>query len=272
MLELNETVSVITGGASGIGFGLARAIGKAGGQVLLAEPDQSRLEAACETLAQDGINASWAVCDVREQISVERLAETAFADGLPVAILVNNAGVSTPRARVQDKDMAEVRALFDVNFFGVWHGCAAFAPRLIEQGRPAAIYNVSSENAFFPAVKRSAAYIASKHAVVGLTESFREDVPDFIAVGAIYPGFVQSEMTAGPLSERGMTADEFGEKILTQMRVGEPVAVAHPYNIVHVQERFDVVKRAHETYAPRHAGDDTMDIRLIIERLRAEKG
>lgn len=272
MLEIEGTVSVITGGASGIGFGLAQSIGRQGGAVLIAEPDQARLEAACARLAEENITARWVVCDVRDEASVQGLAETAFAGDLPVSILVNNAGVSSPRARVQDKSMDEVRALFDVNFFGVWHGCAAFAPRMIEQGTPAAIYNLASENAFFPAVKRSAAYIASKHAVVGLTESFREDVPGFISVGAIFPGFVQSEMTEGPLSERGMPADVFGTRILEQMRAGEPVAVAHSYNIVHIDERHDVLKAAHAKYAPRHAGDDSMDIRLIVQKLRAEKG
>lgn len=271
MLQLTGGVSVITGGASGIGFGLAQAIGRAGGEVLIAEPDPSRLGAACERLQSEGIKARWAVCDVRDPASVEALAKTAFSTGDRVSLLVNNAGVSTSRVKLQDKDLSEVRALFDINFFGVWHGCAAFAPYFIEQGEPAGIYNLASENAFFCAVSRSAAYIASKHAVVGLTESFREDVPDFMAVGAIYPGFVQSEMTAGPLMDRGMTAEDFGAKILPQIEAGETVVVAHPYNIVHIEERFDVLKRAHATYAPRYAGDESMDVRLILQELRAKK-
>ena len=92
---------------------------------------------------------------------------------------------------------------------GVWHGCKVFGKRLIEQGTPAAIYTTGSENSFFVAVPQSAAYVASKHAVYGLTEAFAEEMPEYVKVGLITPGFVGSELIPEGGRQLAMPPDEF---------------------------------------------------------------
>ena len=78
-----------------------------------------------------------------------------------VDILINNAGISDAQGRIDRVDITKARKVFDVNFFGVWHGCSVFSKKMIEQGTNAAIYNLGSENSLFVAVPKSVAYVAS---------------------------------------------------------------------------------------------------------------
>ena len=141
---------------------------------------------------------------------------------------------------------------------------------MIAQGEPAAIYNVASENAFFNAVKKSAPYIASKHAVRGLTEAMRDEFPEFIKVGMIVPGFVASDMTAGS-EQFAMDADTFAEKVVTQIQAGEFYVVTHAYNIERIKPIHAAVEDAYARNAPRYDGDDEYDVPTLIARLRSQR-
>lgn len=268
MDHLKDKVAVITGGATGIGFALARAMGAEGAKIVIGEPRQNRLDEAVETLKAEGVDARATICDVRDLTSVEALADFAWDQHGRVDLVFNNAGVSLGQKRVVNADLDAVRNLFEVNFWGVWHGCKVFGERLIAQGTPAAIYNTGSENSFFLAVPANAAYAASKHAVFARTDSVEEETPDFIRVGMIIPGFVHTEMTRGPFGEIAMPADAFAALILKQIKAGERYCVSHPYNIVRIEERMAPIRKAYETYAPRHEGDDAQDVRTLIAKAR----
>ena len=265
-----DSVIVITGGATGIGFGLAKAFGKDGAKLVLAEPREHRLQEAVGKLGELGIVAAYCVCDVTQPDQVEALADFAWERFGRVDVLINNAGIKAPRNAIKDLPLDALHEVFDVNFFGVWHGCATFGKRLVAQGSPAAIYNVGSENSFFRAVPKAAAYVASKHAVLGLTESLRYEMPDYIDVGVIIPGFVSSEMHDPEVSKLGMDTDKFAETVLAQIRAGAYYVVSHAYNMQHIRDRFDAVSKAFEAYAPRYDGDDEYDTQLLIKRLRSQ--
>ena len=157
--------------------------------------------------------------------------------------LINNAGISGARGLLHEADLDEAHKVFDVNFFGVWHGCSVFGQRMIEQGTPAAIYNLGSENSLFIAVPKSVAYVASKHAVLGLSESLRGDLPDFIQVGTIFPGYVDTPLTGN--ASGGMNADEFASIVKRQIKAGEHFIVSHSYNMIHVEKRHEEIKKAY---------------------------
>lgn len=248
-------VAVITGGAGGIGGALGKALAAAGAQVLLADRE-----------AGDGVVA----CDVANPEAVEALAELAWQRFGRVDLLVNNAGISGGGGRLWKADMAAARKVFEVNFWGVWHGCAAFAPRMAAQDHPSAIYNVASENALFCAVPRAAAYIASKHAVLGLTESLREDLPEHVHAGTIIPGWVLSGLTSDGGRDHAMPAERYAEIILPQLAARERFVVSHAYNVVPMTERTDALEAAYARYAPRYDGDEEHDVRAYIARLRGE--
>jgi short-subunit dehydrogenase len=91
---------------------------------------------------------------------------------------------------------------------------------MVEQGTSAIIYNVGSELSFFSSVPNATAYMATKHAVLGLTEGLREEMPAYITVGLVVPGFVGSEMHHPKVAQRGMTPDEFVSRVFPQMMAG----------------------------------------------------
>ncbi|WOR14250.1 SDR family NAD(P)-dependent oxidoreductase [Hyphomonas sp. FCG-A18] len=267
MDSFKDKTVVITGGATGIGFALAKRFGSEGAKIVIGEPRKNRLDKAIETLKHLGIETSAMVMDVTDPKSVEAFAEFAWNTYGAVHILINNAGISIGRSKMTDLPLEDLHRLFDVNFFGVWHGSAIFGKRMIEQGEEAAIYNLASENAFFNAITKSAPYIASKHAVRGLTEAMRDEFPDFVQVGMIVPGFVASEMTAGS-EQFAMDADSFAEKVVEQVRAGEFYIVTHAYNIERIKPIHKAIEDAYARNAPRYDGDDEYDVPLLIERMR----
>jgi NAD(P)-dependent dehydrogenase (short-subunit alcohol dehydrogenase family) len=261
---------VITGGATGIGFGFAKAFGREGARIVIGEPRESRLREAVENLQSMGIEAHYFVCDVSDPARVAEFADFAWDKCGHVDVLLNNAGISAPHRPVTDLPLDDLHKLFGVNFFGIWYGSAIFGKRLIAQGTPAAIYNLGSENSFFSAVPNSTAYMSSKHAVLGLTEGLRNEMPDFITVGLIVPGFVSSEMHHPKIRHRGMDTDQFVSLAMKQIHAGEPYIVTHAHNIEHINARHEAISRAFATYAPRYDGDDEFDVPSLITRLQSK--
>ncbi|MEO1406218.1 MAG: SDR family NAD(P)-dependent oxidoreductase, partial [Pseudomonadota bacterium] len=151
MGSFKDKCIVITGGATGIGFALAKAFGAEGAKIVIGEPRQEKLKAATAELTDVGVEVSSMVMDVIEPESMEAFANFASATYGSVDGLINNAGIGHTRKTVADLPLEDVHRVFDVNFFGVWHGCSIFGKRMIEAGKPAFIYNVGSENSFFPA-------------------------------------------------------------------------------------------------------------------------
>lgn len=259
--------AVITGGASGIGLAIARRLVDAGTRVMLADLPGERLDQAAA-----GIGALAQPCDVADMAQVEALADAAFARLGTVELLLNNAGVGGPRGKLWEVDEAEARRHFDINYWGVWHGCKAFAPRMAAQEQPGAIYNTASENALFCAGPRMGTYIAAKHAVLGLTESLREDLPPHVHAGAIIPGWVFTPIGPEQFMAMGMDSARFAEIVVPQILARERFVVSHYSNVRRIRDRLDPLLAAFDRYAPRDAGDNAYDVRDVIDALRRNGG
>ena len=265
MKDLKDKIIAITGGATGIGFALAKAFGVEGAKIVIGETREEKLEEAIDQLKNLDIDADKTHLDVTDLNSVENFADFTCERYGRVDILINNAGISGARGRIDEVDIEEAKKVFDVNFFGVWHGCSVFSKKMIKQGTKAAIYNLGSENSFFVAVPNSVAYVASKHAVLGLSESLRNDLPDFIHVGTIFPGYVDTPLTGQV--EGGMNADKFAEIVKEQIKNEEHIIVSHAYNTVHIEKRINEITQAYKKYAPRYDGDDEYDVKTILSNL-----
>ena len=265
MKDLKDKIIAITGGATGIGFALAKAFGVEGAKIVIGETREEKLEEAIDQLKNLDIDADKTHLDVTDLNSVENFADFTCERYGRVDILINNAGISGARGRIDEVDIEEAKKVFDVNFFGVWHGCSVFSKKMIEQGTEAAIYNLGSENSLFVAVPNSVAYVASKHAVLGLSESLRNDLPDFIHVGTIFPGYVDTPLTGQV--EGGMNADKFAEIVKDQIKNEEHIIVSHAHNTVHIENRNNEISLAYEKYAPRYDGDDEYDVKTILSNL-----
>jgi NAD(P)-dependent dehydrogenase (short-subunit alcohol dehydrogenase family) len=268
----NKT-AVITGGATGIGLALAKQIGHAGARIILFEPRDDVLANAVDMLKAQDIDAKYLAGDVTDPAAIEALADFAWAENGRGDIIINNAGIGGPRGGVLDTDLAEARALYDVNFWGVWNGIQAFGKRYREDDLPAAIYTTASENALFNALPSGGgAYVSGKHAVLGLMDVLRREVASKaelanVGLGVIIPGWV-----ATPLSRNmGMDADIFAAKIFEQMQAGAYYLVGHAYNIVRILERIEELEAAYAHYAPRYAGDEEFDVQINAAKLAAAR-
>ncbi|WP_379546123.1 SDR family NAD(P)-dependent oxidoreductase [Qipengyuania sp. DSG2-2] len=258
-------VAVITGGASGIGLAIGKRLIALGGFAVLADREQSTLEAAAGPL---GDRALTHVCDVSDLSQVEALANVAFGWKGRVDLVLNNAGVGGPSGRLWDIDPDEARAHFDVNFWGAFYGSQVFARRLAQQEIPSALYNTASENSFFCAAPRMGTYVAAKHAVLGMTESLREDVPPQLHVGTIIPGWVYTGIGQDKFMRHGMVADDYAAIVVPQLLGNARFVVSHKSNRRHIAERMDALAAAYDALGENAGGVDEYDVRAMIEANR----
>ena len=124
-----------------------------------------------------------------------------------------------PNMPVTETPVESVRGIFDVKFFGAWHGSAIFGRRLVAQGTPAAIYNVGSENSLFHGVPMGAAYVATKHGLAGLTKTVALELAETgITCNAVSPGYVLTPLVAEQIPDtmkaRGLSEEEVTRDVL----------------------------------------------------------
>src|SRR5438067_2746036 len=192
-MELANKVAVITGGASGIGRGAALALARRGADVVLADVNVARLDEARAAVEALGRRALAVRCDVARDDDVERLARTAIGEMGQVDVLMNNAGVVLCGA-LEDIPVADWQWEFDVNVFGVVRGVRAFLPHMLARGS-GYVVNTASMAGLFALTGPGAPYVASKFAVVGLSEALALYLrPRGLGVSVLCPGAVDTNL------------------------------------------------------------------------------
>ena len=174
MEDLNGRTAVVTGGASGIGRAMARALGAEGMKVMLADVEAGALEETRAGLEGAGISAATCVCDVSQADAVRNLAEETRDTFGGVHVVCNNAGVFVGGTS-WGTSVSDYEWILDVNVWGVIHGLRTFVPILLEQDEPGHIVNTASM-AGLTSGPMTAAYFMSKHAVVALSESLYHEL------------------------------------------------------------------------------------------------
>jgi NAD(P)-dependent dehydrogenase (short-subunit alcohol dehydrogenase family) len=200
-------VAVVTGAASGIGRGLAEAFLRRGLAVVAADVEDDALDQAVDEMTVAGGRVVRQVTDVRDPNALQRLASRTLGELGHVAVLCNNAGVITPRLPIWEQPAEDWRWSLDVNLLGVVNGIRAFVPHLIAQGS-GHVVNTSSIAGLAPIPGGgNAAYAASKHAVVGLSETLVEELATVgadVGVTVLCPGPVPTRIRN---AERNRPAD-----------------------------------------------------------------
>ena len=170
MQELDGKVAVVTGGASGIGLAVARALLDEGTSVVLADIEEGALGAAVEDLGSGGGTVSGIRTDVSDLGSVRSLADAVYGTYGACHVLCNNAGVGAPSAKVWETTPNDWRWVFGVNVTGVVNGILAFVPRMLDGGHEGHVVNTSSPDGPISPLPAASVYAASKAAVSTLTE------------------------------------------------------------------------------------------------------
>ncbi|WP_213297614.1 SDR family oxidoreductase [Paraburkholderia sacchari] len=195
MNRLNGKVAIVTGAGRGIGAAIARAFAAEGAAVVLAELDGASAEAVAREIAQaqPGARTLAVPTDVTRAASVRAaVAEAERAFG-PIDVLVNNAGINVfadPLTMTDD----DWRRCFAVDLDGVWNGCRAVLPGMVER-RAGSIVNIASTHAF-QIIPGCFPYPVAKHGVIGLTRALGiEYAPKNVRVNAIAPGYIETQLT-----------------------------------------------------------------------------
>jgi NAD(P)-dependent dehydrogenase (short-subunit alcohol dehydrogenase family) len=175
-MEFSNGTAVITGAASGIGFGLAEAAAERGLSVVLADVEAGALKQAEETIAARGVRTLAIETDVSSAESVQALADRVFGEFGDVRLLCNNAGVSVGvTQKIWELERSDWEWLMGVNVWGLIHGLDAFLPRMMEQTSPSHILNTASAAALI-AGPVLGPYKASKHAALSISETLFHDL------------------------------------------------------------------------------------------------
>jgi NAD(P)-dependent dehydrogenase (short-subunit alcohol dehydrogenase family) len=200
MEGLTDSVAIVTGGGSGIGRATAERLADEGATVVVADVDADQGAAVADAIESAGGTATFVATDVTSASDVEALVATTVETYGCLDVAVNNAGVLSPMARLDEVDDADWERILSVNLDGVRHCMRHELPAMADDG--GAIVNVASV-AGLVGMPTLSSYSATKHGIVGLTRSAAlEYAAEDVRINAVAPGPTETNISAGDRDER----------------------------------------------------------------------
>jgi len=264
---------VISGGAEGIGFSIAKALGEEKMNIVLTDIDEENLEKATLELESAGVPVLAVVLNVADEAQWQEVADQAVARFGKVHMVVNNAGVTGDAGAIEDQNAKGWQWALEVNLMGVVYGAKVMVPLIKEHGEGGWLVNVASM-AGFGGIPYGGVYTATKSAVVALSESWAAELTDHgIGVSILCPGFVQTRIheshrnrpaqyqtesvnskAASPLElmgkqlvENGIEASIVGKRLVEALNSKELYIFTHSSYRPNVQKRFSTIDAAFES-------------------------
>ena len=271
MRDVAGKTAFITGGASGMGLGMARAFAEAGMQVMLADIDAEALERAEADLKERGARVSSIVCDVTKEKSVFDAAEATIDVFGKVHVLCNNAGVAAG-GRFDELSQSDWDWVIAVNQLGVVYGIRAFLPKIKSHGEGGHIVTTSSMAGLVNSGAGWGPYASTKYAVVALSEVLYSELKGTnIGCSVLCPGAVATnigkagrhrpaeygrssrpavvvgdEQNFDRLLSEGMDPDVVGRLVLEGIQQDQFYLFTDPRMQVWVERRFERIRRGFE--------------------------
>lgn len=262
LANLEGRVAVVTGGASGIGRGMAEELLACGVKVVIADIETQAVQRTAAEIGAVGI-----VTDVSKIESMQTLAAETLRRFGKVDIVCNNAGVG-PLAKFESMTIDDWKWMIDVNLWGVIHGMHVFLPHLIANKDGGHIVNTASQAglAAYPAV---GAYVATKFAMVGLSETLAlelaRDHPSvgvsILCPGPVHTNIYQSQRSRPatiksgfrdieansivPSNARWLQPRDVGRLVAASIRDGRLYIITHPEMFDTIRARLEAITAAH---------------------------
>jgi len=272
MTGIGGKVAVVTGGASGIGRGIAEALLEQGATVVVADIEQAALDATASEIGATGV-----LVDVANAESVEALRDTVLERFGRVDIVCLNAGVG-PSGFIKDLTLNDWKWILGVNLWGVIHGVHAFLP-VLEANADGGHIEITGSNAGFIAQPTIGSYSVTKYGVLGLAEVLADELAQAgskVRVTYLAPGMVRTNIGTSarnrPAGLEGALHDADISKVINQdVRWIDPItagrivaraiehddlyAPTHPELVGPIRERHARIVAAHERYPILMDGD-----------------
>jgi 3-oxoacyl-[acyl-carrier protein] reductase len=221
-MNLNDKVAVVTGAAQGIGRAIAETLAQRGADVVVADLQVEKAEAAAKEIAANtGRRAIAVQVDVADDASAKAMIDRVMAEFGRIDILVNNAGVTRDNLIMRMKD-ADWDLVLNVNLKGAFN-CSKAAIRPMMKQHYGRIVNITSVSGLAGQAGQTN-YSSSKAGLIGFTKALAKEVGSRnITVNAVAPGFIETDLTADlPQELKGMAL-----QITPAGRFGKPEEVAH---------------------------------------------
>lgn len=268
MRDFKGKTAIVTGAASGIGFGIAKALAHAGANIVLADLRPEPLEAARKTIASIGVRAIGVTIDVSDADSVAAAGKAALEAFGALHIAVNNAGVAMHATPLENVSLEEWDWVIGVNIKGVINGIRTFVPMIRSHGQGGHVVNTGSVSSLFVREGRNqGAYAMTKYAVLALSEALEQELAGSgIGVSVVCPGGVNTAIfeSAATRPERfggtysrpeqealksafatGMLAPEVvGRRVLQAIQDDEFYILTHTTEREIIGNRLDRIKAA----------------------------
>lgn len=225
MTASQPRVALVTGASSGIGRATARAFAREGFTTVLADVQEEEGLQVAKECSLEGVEAKFIACDVSNEASVRELFAHILSDFGRLDAAFNNAGIEGEQAPTDQCTSANFDRVIAVNLRGVWLCMREELKIMTKQKEGGAIVNVSSV-AGLVGLAGIPAYDASKHGIIGLTQTAAlEYAQQHIRINAVCPGAIET-----PMLDRFMSANAGGRSAMIEMepigRIGKPEEIA----------------------------------------------
>jgi NAD(P)-dependent dehydrogenase (short-subunit alcohol dehydrogenase family) len=270
MDSLQGKTAFITGGASGIGLGIAKACAESGMKTVIADARQEALDAALRWFAENNYPAHAVRLDVTDRAAFEAAADEAEGVFGKIHVLVNNAGVAAGSGPMWEASYKDWDFIVGINITGVFNGIKVIVPRILKHGEGGHVVSTASKGGLI-CVGNSGLYCATKYAVAGLMETLATDLQGTgVGASAFCPGPVTSNLgfSSSQVRPEGlkndkdkppppppggrmpdwaksfMTPEEVGKRVVRGIRRGDLFILTHPEFKEGLEARNSAVLRA----------------------------
>ena len=196
MRDIRGKTAIVTGAASGIGLGIAKALAHAGANIVLADLRPEPLDVATKAIETIGVRAVGVAGDVSDPDSVANAGKVASDVFGPLHIAVNNAGVAMHGTPIENVSLEEWDWVIGVNVKGVINGIRTFVPMIRSHGQGGHVVNTGSVSSLFVREGRNqGAYAMTKYAVLALSEALEQELAGSgVGVSVLCPGGVTTSI------------------------------------------------------------------------------
>jgi short-subunit dehydrogenase len=223
---MKDKVVIITGGSSGIGRACAEVFGKAGAKIVISGRNKENLSIAQLDLKNKGVEVHGVISDVSLEEENEKLIQETLKQYGKIDILINNAGISM-RALFADTDVAVIKKVMDINFYGAVYATKYALPHILKsKGSIVAMSSIAG----YRGLPGRTGYSASKFAMQGFFESLRTELlKKQVHILTACPGFTTSNIRTNSLAEDGGIKGETSmdeNKMMSAEKVAEAILSA----------------------------------------------